>query len=57
MTDRLNETLADAIMMIENELRYVQTGKHPGSAPMRDCAGQWRSLLMDLKHRLEEQTK
>lgn len=49
MNDRQLQVLADAEAMIRNELQYVQTGKHPGRMPMRDCVGQWKSLLRDIQ--------
>ena len=44
----LRKVLIDAEFMIREELEYMQTGKHPG-VPMRDCRGQWQSLLRDIQ--------
>jgi len=49
MTAELKPTLTDAIIMIRNEIEYTRRGKHPGRCPMRDCVGQWQSLLRDLE--------
>ena len=54
MTDTFVKTvLTDASFMIEEELKYIRTGKHSGPT-MRNCPGQWESLLRDLRKALEE---
>jgi hypothetical protein len=52
-TDALRDALRDAVVMIGNEIAYVQTGKHPGRSPMASCRGQWQSLNRDLRLQLE----
>ena len=54
MTDTFIKTvLTDASFMIKEELEYIKTGKHSGQT-MRDCRGQWESLLRDLRKALQE---
>ena len=51
--EKIRTVLTDASFMIEEELKYIRTGKHNGQK-MRDCRGQWESLLRDLQKALEE---
>ena len=47
------ETLIDAEGMIRNEIKRLKTG-HSCTAPMRDCLGQWESLLRDIQGHLNK---
>lgn len=43
------DVLRDFIVMTQNEIEYVETGKHPGRSPMRDCLGQWKASVREAR--------
>jgi hypothetical protein len=53
---QLRDCIRDAMIMIDNEIVYCATGKHPGKTPMRDVLGQWKSLARDMRNLLNRET-
>lgn len=40
--------LLDFVLMVENEIRYVRTGRSSGPV-MRDCIGQWEATMREAR--------
>ncbi len=53
MTKLMQDALTDFILLAENEIQAIETGKAPGSR-MRDIVGQWKATVREAKQAIAE---